>query len=56
MHLIFMFMGDEKSEKTLAMLVVEERATKAVMGCVAPEVEWRMASKEGGGVHEGVWV
>ena len=35
-HLDFMFMGDEKSEKTLAMLVAKERTTKAVMGCVAP--------------------
>ena len=30
-HLDFMFMGDEKSEKTLAMLVAKESTTKAVM-------------------------
>ena len=35
-HMDFMFMGDEGSEKTLAMLVVRERSTKAVMVCVAP--------------------
>ena len=35
-HLVFMFMGDEKSEKTLAMLVAKERTTNAVTGCVAP--------------------
>ena len=35
-HMDFMFMGDEGSEKTLAMLVVKERMTKAVMACVAP--------------------
>ena len=35
-HIDFMFMGEEKSEKTLAMLVAKERSTKAVMCCVAP--------------------
>ena len=35
-HMDFMFMGEEKSEKTLAMLVAKERTTKAVMCCVAP--------------------
>ena len=35
-HMDFMFMGDEGSEKTLAMLVVKERMAKAVMACVAP--------------------
>ena len=35
-HMDFMFMGEEKSDKTLAMLVAEERTTKAVMACVAP--------------------
>ena len=42
-HMDFMFMGEEKSEKTLAMLVAKERSTKAVMACVAPkksEGEW----------------
>jgi hypothetical protein len=32
-HMDFMFMGEEKSEKTLAMLVAKERGTKAVMVC-----------------------
>ena len=35
-HMDFMFMGEEKGDRTLAMLVVRERVTKAVMGCVAP--------------------
>ena len=35
-HMDFMFMGDEESEKTFAMLVVKGRSTKAVMVCVAP--------------------
>ena len=35
-HMDFMFMGDEGSENTLAMLVVKERSTKAVMCSVAP--------------------
>ena len=42
-HLDFMFMGEEKSEKTLVILVAKERTTKAVMGCVVPrksEGEW----------------
>ena len=42
-HMDFMFMGEEKFEKTLVMLVAKERSTKAVMGCVVPmksEGEW----------------
>ena len=42
-HMDFMFMGEEKSEKTLVMLVAKETTTKAVMGCVVPkksEGEW----------------
>ena len=42
-HMDFMFMGEEKSEKTLVILVAKERSTKAVMGCVVPkksEGEW----------------
>ena len=35
-HMDFMFMGEEKPDKTLAMLVARERQTKAVMSCVAP--------------------
>ena len=36
-HMDFMFMGEEKSEKTLVMLVAKERSTKAVMSCVTPK-------------------
>ena len=32
----FMFMGEEGGSRTLAMLVVKERSTKAVMACVTP--------------------
>ena len=35
-HMDFMFMGDEGSEKTLAMLVVKERSRGMVMATVAP--------------------
>ena len=35
-HMDFMFMGEEKGDGALAMLVVRERGTRAVMGCVAP--------------------
>ena len=35
-HMDFMFMGEEKGGKTLAILVVKERSTKAVMATVAP--------------------
>ena len=31
-----MFMGEEGGDRTLAMLVVKERGSKAIMGCVAP--------------------
>ena len=32
----FVFMGNEGGARTLAMLVVKERSTKAVMACVTP--------------------
>ena len=32
----FMFMGNEGAARTLAMLVVKERSTKAVMLCITP--------------------
>ena len=35
-HMDFMFMGNEGGARTLAMLVVKERSTKAVMACVTP--------------------
>ena len=35
-HMDFMFMGEEGGSRTLAMLVVKERSTKAVMACVTP--------------------
>ena len=35
-HMDFMFMGDEGSEKTLAIVVVKERSTGAVMATVVP--------------------
>ena len=35
-HLDFMFMGDEKEEKTLAFLVARERETSAVLSTVVP--------------------
>ncbi len=36
-HLDFMFMGREKSDRTLAFLVAKESGTKAVMCSVAPK-------------------
>ena len=35
-HMAFMFMGDEGSEKTLATLVVRERSRGMTMATVAP--------------------
>ena len=35
MHMDFMFMGEEMTERTLAILLVEERGSKAVVVCVA---------------------
>ena len=35
-HMDFMFMGDEGSEKTLAMLVVRERSGGMTLSTVAP--------------------
>ena len=35
-HMDFMFMGEEKGEKTLAMLVAKERVTRAMLCTVAP--------------------
>ncbi len=43
-HMDFMFMGDEGSEETLAVLVAKERSTGMVMATVAPRKS------------EGVWL
>ena len=51
-HMDFMFMGDEGSEKTLAMLVVKERSRGMVMSDGGTEEEQRgVAWEEGDGVH-----
>ena len=53
-HLDFMFMGDEKSAGDVGGEGEDDEGSDGMRG--AEEVEWRMASKEGDGVHEGVWV
>ena len=57
-HMDFMFMGEEEGGRTLAMLVVRERSSRAVMACVAPaksSVDF-LAKKKGIGIYEGVWM
>ena len=56
-HTDFMFMGDEKSEKDAGNVGGEgedDEGGNEMRG--AEEIEWRVAGKEGDGVHEGVWV
>ena len=53
-HMDFVFMGDEESEKTLAMLVVRERKwSNDVVDGGAEEEQRRMVRKKGDGVYAG---
>jgi hypothetical protein len=56
-HLDFMFMGRREVREDAGDVGGEgedDEGSDGMRG--AEEVQWRMASKEGDGVHEGVWV